>query len=788
MASDAADSVNDNDVGNAIFVYGGNDSVLGNGGDDDIFGGDGNDTLIGGTGNDYVDGDWDGRGGVDFGHGADSIDGGDGNDSVYGEDGNDTLLGGNGNDDLQGGHGIDSISGGAGEDTIYGDDGIAIPDSIGGWGGDSLDGGDGNDSIYAGGGADTILGGAGNDYLWGDFPDTTALATGNDSIDGGAGNDTLNGESGNDTLAGGTGANVLYGGAGDDTYVVSSLDDQIYDSQGTNHVVVAIDGYKAPSGTAFDAPEFIDGAQQLPYFIDALYNGTRWGTFGSTVTLTYSFLTAVGPQSKPADAASFQPITDSDERQVIIDALASWSAVANIKFVAQADGSASDLRFGKNEQTGSAGYATLPDGSNGDSEIYFNIPHVTGDSGTSFDGVVDWVVLHEIGHALGLKHPFDVTNTGGSDILDDGVHDAENTVHYTLMAYNDRSSETTLQEYDIAAIQYLYGPKTGTNAGATTYTFATHWVSDASGIDTFSAAAQTQGVHLDINDGRWNWVNAQSAKVEDAGQSFINFNTFIEKALGGSGNDTIIGNELGNTLTGNAGDDSMSGGAGNDTFTGSAGNDTLAGGAGDDVYKAAKGDVIVEAAGEGNDRVEVGNNWVLGANVEDLTLTGYCKTGTGNDLGNHILGNGSANTLNGGNGDDTLDGAAGADKLSGGAGNDTFVWDSADAFDLGAGGTDTLVLGGSQSLDLTLIDNSIITGMERITLGGTNTLTLAGADLTALSTSTDTLYVDGDAGDNVYLSGAWTHNANPVAGYDIWKSGVAVLRVDSDIHVSLLGA
>ena len=56
---------------------------------------------------------------------------------------------------------------------------------------------------------------------------------------------------------------------------------------------------------------------------------------------------------------------------------------------------------------------------------------------------------------------------------------------------------------------------------------------------------------------------------------------------------------------------------------GGAGADTMLGGAGNDTYVVdATTDVVTEAAGQGTDTIQSSVTYTLGANVENLTLTG----------------------------------------------------------------------------------------------------------------------------------------------------------------------
>ncbi|MCC6890688.1 MAG: hypothetical protein IT536_19360 [Hyphomicrobiales bacterium] len=201
----------------------------------------------------------------------------------------------------------------------------------------------------------------------------------------------------------------------------------------------------------------------------------------------------------------------------------------------------------------------------------------------------------------------------------------------------------------------------------------------------------------------------------------------IENVTGGSGNDS---------LTGSAGNNTLNGGAGNDTLDGAGGNDTLAGGAGNDLFITDGGDTLNEAGGGGGgtDTVQASITFTLGANFENLTLTGVADiNGTGNGGANIIVGNAGANTIAGLGGNDTINAGAGADVINYAVGDGADVVDGgADSDSLaitGTGGGNTLAVISDGSV-LISVAGGAVSNLESITAnlgGGTDTLTFAGS-------------------------------------------------------------
>jgi serralysin len=491
-------------------------------------------------------------------------------DTLSGTFSADTLSGLDGNDTLFGGAGNDSLVGGDGNDVLFGDDGN-----------DYLDGGNGDDILYGSGGNDMLVAGNGDDYLAGD--------------------------DGDDTLEGGIGNATLYGDAGNDTYLIHDRRTVVYDSSGIDSGIVYADFYKTSS--TVDNWTWAAGVQKLPYWIDALLPGDAAGyaaLLAGGKTFYYAFPKFAPTHFTTQDRNGFQAFTEQ-QKTFAKQALAYIASVIDVRFVETTDTEAKNtIVFADNQQATSAGYAYNPYTGASGSDVLLNS---AGGNLTPSDGsYAALTLIHEIGHALGLKHPFGHADADGD--LGEGpfLPGAEDSTQWSVMSYTSSPSEYHLRysPLDIAALQYLYGPSTAqkTDDVFTLRTDSSNFIWDGGGIDTIDGSNLTQNLTLYLEAGYWGYIGAKSSLVSSAGQVTLNFGTVVENANGGSGNDVITGNAIANNLVGNAGADALNGMDGDDTLDGGAGNDTLDGGNGMDT-------VLVHAARAGFSIVKSGSGFTV---------------------------------------------------------------------------------------------------------------------------------------------------------------------------------
>jgi Ca2+-binding RTX toxin-like protein len=727
------------------------------------------------------------RGRIDLLAGDDRFTGSQAADSVVGGAGNDTLSGGAGNDTLDGGEGSDSLLGGDGDDRLVSTGAELFTRFSGGAGSDTL-------ALVGSGGATSIknlkldaaasietiafetgggLGGtAGRDNFnlsgvatlvngavinMGADKDVFVGSQAADAVNGGDGADSLDGGTGDDTLEGGSGVDTLLGGDGADRFVSTGVEGSTSFKGGAGADTLAF------VGSAEGASTFTRLTLDAAASVETLRfetGGGLGGTAGADTFRLGGVTTVVNGQTidLKAGADSFigtqaaDTVLGGDGRDKLdgSDGADSLMGGADSDTLTGGDGADTlDGGAGADKLTGGAGDDVLI--TSGD------------DTGSTFSGGAgaDTLVFLQ---AAGVG-----TSLAGLTL------NAAASIETMDLTVGSLSGTAAVNRFDLSGVTTVIAAKSiALLAGNDSFigSQAADIVDGGSGSDTLDGGLGADSLTGGTGNDTFVVDNAGDTLVEaasggtDSVLSSISYTLAaqIEKlTLTGSSAINATGNALANTLTGNAGANVLDGGAGVDVMTGGAGNDTYVV---DDVR-----DRVTESSGAANgvDLVQSSASYVLGLNVENLTLTGTAAiNATGNALDNVLTGNAGANTL---------DGDSGADTMAGGAGDDVYVVrDAGDVVTEGANaGVDTVKSWLSYSLtgnvdNLTLLGSAtdgtgnslanVLTGNSRANVLNGN----AGADTMAGGSGSDVYTVD-NVGDVVTETG--------VSGTDIVQSSVS---------------
>ena len=422
---------------------------------------------------------------------------------------------------------------------------------------------------------------------------TVDTLIGVDDVNGGGRDDRFYGNADANSFSPGGGKDLIDGRGGLDSLTLSYINGSLL-TLGDLSISVSIDGRSAtlttPRATSFrldlidverfrfdwDLPfmnlaDFISpfalASQGLVGLAEQRWNASS--AVGTATSVSFSFV-ETAPTSGPG-ASGFRPFT-SAERQVVRDMLNATSALTGLSVVEVNETStgSGQMRFGVSAQAQTMGVAYPPSLSSANPSA--------GDVWMDTDSMLSLAVgsqgyaalRHEIGHALGLRHP---SNVDPGDAWSQQFRAADDQTSLTVMSGNasvDGLFPSDWGSLDVLALRYLYGTA-GVNLGDNSYqvgqsdAHAQRTLVDDGGIDSVNAAASPVGVAINLVPGRSSSVGVTAQGLIAVDNLGLSASSWLENAVGSIYDDVLTGNSLANILEGGLGNDWIDGGAGLDT-------------------------------------------------------------------------------------------------------------------------------------------------------------------------------------------------------------------------------